>query len=128
MIQVPTTFSLCSWTIVGRHFTTVVDNDINFWLVAFADGSVLNLANDIHSFHNVAEDDVLIIQVGCSFAGDEKLTSVGIRAGVGHAQLTSGCVLDDEVFVGKLFAVNRAASSTVSVGKVTTYERRKEWV
>jgi hypothetical protein len=102
MIQVPTTFSLCSWTIVGRHFTTVVDNDINFWLVAFADDSVLDLANDIHSFHNVAEDDVLIIQVGCSFAGDQKLASVGIRAGVGHAQLTSGCVLDDEFFVGKL--------------------------
>jgi hypothetical protein len=128
MIQVPTTFSLCSWTVVGRHFTTVVDNNINFRLVALVDLSVLDLANDIHSFHNVAEDDVLIIQMGCSFAGDEKLTSVGIRAGVGHAQLTSGCVLDNEVFVGKLFAVNRTTSSTVPVGKVTTYVRRKEWV
>jgi hypothetical protein len=106
MLQVPITFLLYSWAVVGRHFTTVVDHNINFRLVALANLSVLDLANDIHSFNNVAKNDVLVVQVGCGFAGNEKLTPVGIRAGVGHAQLTSGCVLDDEVFVRKLFAVN----------------------
>jgi hypothetical protein len=114
------------WAVVGRHFTTVVNNNINFRLVALANLCVLDLTNDIHSFHNVAEHNMLVIEVRCSFASDEKLTPVSIRAGVGHTQLTSSCVFDNKVFIRKLFAVNRTASSTVPVSKVATCER-KEW-
>ena len=57
-------------------------------------------------------------------SGDKELTSVGVRARVGHAQHPGACVLVLKVLVGKLGAVDALAARAVVVGKVAALLKR----
>ena len=61
---------------------------------------------------NFSEDDVLAVEPGGLLGGDEELGSVGVLASVGHGQPASAEVLQLEVLVGKLLAVDGATTST----------------
>ena len=50
---------------------------------------------------------------------DKELGSVGAGTGVGHGQQPGGLVLQQEVFVLELFAVDGLAASAVGVCEVT---------
>lgn len=51
--------------------------------------------------------------------GDEELRAVGVLASVGHRKQTGAVVLELEVLVFKLLAVNRLATSAVVAREVT---------
>ena len=55
-----------------------------------------------------------------TYSGDEELRTVGVGTSIGHGQQTRTSVLQLEVLIGELFAVNAFASSTISVGEITT--------
>jgi hypothetical protein len=46
------------------------------------------------------------------------LRSVGITAGIGHRDDTRSSVMEIEVLVLKLLAVNRSTTSTIATGKI----------
>ena len=56
--------------------------------------------------------------------GNEELRTVGVGTGVGHAQQSRLGVLELEVLILELVAVDRLATGTVSVGKVTALEHK----
>lgn len=62
------------------------------------------------------------VQPGGLNGGDEKLRAVGIGARVGHRQHAGSGVLQDEVLVGELLAVNGLAASAVVVCKVAALQ------
>jgi len=71
---------------------------------------------------DLAEDDVAAVQPRGDNGGDEELRAVGVGAGVGHGQQTGAVVLQLEVLIGKLLAVDGLAASAVTAGEVTTLE------
>lgn len=72
------------------------------------------------------EDDVLAIEPRGDDGGDEELGAVGVLAGVSHRQETGLGVLQLEVLVGKLLAVDRLSTGAVSTGEVATLEHELE--
>jgi hypothetical protein len=111
-------------------------------LVARGLGHVLDLVDDLEALEHLAEDNVLAVEPGSDGGGDEELGAVGVLAGVGHAcrtyishvllltcpmvsQLTQEVllgVLQLEVLVGKLVAVDALAASAIALGEVTTLD------
>jgi uncharacterized small protein (DUF1192 family) len=71
---------------------------------------------------DLAEDDVLAIEPRGDSGGDEELRAVGVGASVGHGQEELLVVLELEVLIGELLAVDGATTSTVATGEVTTLE------
>lgn len=107
----------------------------------------LDALNDLEGLvvGNLAEDDVAAVQPGGHDGGDEELGAVAgfnllahihnrtelsaawtdvirVGAGVGHGQQTRAGVLDLEVLIGELLAVDGLATSAVATGEVTTLE------
>jgi hypothetical protein len=58
------------------------------------------------------EDDVLSVEPGGLLGGDEELRAVRVLAGVGHRQPAGAEVLQLEVLVGELLAVDGAAAGS----------------
>ncbi|KAK6539314.1 hypothetical protein TWF694_009548 [Orbilia ellipsospora] len=79
----------------------------------------LNGRDDIHTINNLAEDDVSAIEPAGDNSGNEKLGTVGVLAGIGHAQQTWLGVLDLEVLIGELLAVDGLATGAIALGEVT---------
>ena len=78
----------------------------------------LDLLDDIHPLHDLAEDHVLPVQPGGLGCADEELRVVGVGAGVGHGEDPRPGVLQTEVLVSELLAVDGAAASSVVVCEV----------
>lgn len=58
-----------------------------------------DLLDDIESFDDLAEDDVLAVQPRGWDGGDEELGALGVWSSIGHAEVSRSSVLDLEVFV-----------------------------
>jgi len=78
----------------------------------------LNLLDDVHALDDGAEHDVLVVQPARLDRADEELRAVGVGSGVGHGQSTWSLMLEGEVLILELLAVNRLAASAVVVGEV----------
>lgn len=98
--------------------TALGDLDAAAGLAAAATLS-LNSLDYVKTLGNLAEDDVLAVEPRARHSRDEELRTVRVRAGVGHRELTRLGVLDLEVLVGKLGAVDRLAARTVAGREVT---------
>lgn len=61
-----------------------------------------------------------VVQPGCLDSGDEELRAVGVGSGVGHAHDSRPGVLEGEVLVLKLVAVDGLSSGAVVVREITT--------
>ena len=84
-------------------------------------GSIgFNLSNNVHTLDNLSEHDMPAVQPGSPDQANEKLGPIGVGSRIGHAQDSRSSMLQLEVLVFKLVAVNRLASSSVVVFKVTT--------
>ena len=59
---------------------------------------------------HLPEHDVLAVEPRGLLGGDEELAAVGVLAGVGHGQPAHAVVLQLEVLVGELLAVDGAAA------------------
>jgi len=128
-----------------RHLKLAALDDLDRLdrLVARCLGHVLDLLDDLVALEHFAEDDMLAVQPRSDGGGDEELGAVGVLAGVGHAccrlcvsdMLGSICatvpqrtqktllgVLQLEVLVGELVAVDALAASAVALGEVTTLD------
>ncbi len=96
----------------------VVDGDLGGGLAAL--GPVgLDLLDDVHALDDGAEDDVLPVQPGGLGRAQEELRAVGVGAGVGHGEDPRAGVLQLEVLVGELVAVDGLAAGAVAVGEVS---------
>ena len=68
----------------------------------------------------LTEDGVLAVEPRARDEGQEELRSVGVRSGVRHGEQAGLGVLDDEVLVLELGAVDGLSSGSVSDGEVST--------
>ena len=66
---------------------------------------------------DLAEDDVLAVQPAGDDGGDEELGAVGVGPGVGHAEEEGLGVLELEVFVRELLAVDGLAARALDIIK-----------
>jgi len=79
----------------------------------------LNLLDDVHTLGHLAENDVLVVQPRGFHRANKELGAVSVGAGIGHRQNSWSGVLEGEVLVGKLLAVDGLAAGAVVVGEVT---------
>ncbi len=68
--------------------------------------------------------DLVTIEPRARDGGQEELRAVGVRASVGHGQQTWLVVLEDEVLVLELLAVDGLATGAVLTGEVTTLQHK----
>ena len=110
---------------MGRHLahTALGDLDAATGLAAAAALSLDGLDN-VHAVNDLTEDDVLAVQPASHHSGDEELRAVGVRTSVGHREQTRLVVLELEVLVSELGAVDRLAARAVASGEVTTLEHK----
>jgi len=80
------------------------------------DNIVRSIVNDL------AKDNMSAVEPISLSSGDEELGAVGVGASVGHGQKELLVVLQLEVLIGELLAVNGLATGAVAAGKVTTLE------
>ena len=62
------------------------------------------------------------VEPGGEHGGDEELRPIGVGAGIGHGEQKGAVVLELEVLVGKLCAIDRLAAGAVVVGEVAPLE------
>lgn len=79
----------------------------------------LDLLDHVHSLDDGSEHHVAIVQPRRLHGRDEELRSVGVGTGVRHRQSAGLQVLEGEVLVLELGAVDRLAAGAVVVGEVT---------
>jgi hypothetical protein len=87
----------------------------------------LDLLHQVHASRHGAEHDVLAVQPGGLHGGEEELRAVGVGARVGHGQQAGAGVLQLEILVGELLAVDGFAASAVASlwGKVLDIRDKK---
>lgn len=62
------------------------------------------------------------IQPGGLHCGNEELGAIGVGAGISHGKDSRASVLQDEVLVGELLAIDGFSTGTIVVSKVTTLQ------
>lgn len=101
------------------QLSAVGDNNL-FGGFARVAAEALDLPHDIHALDDAAEHDVAVIEPGSLHGRDEELGAVGVRAGVSHRENARAGVLQGEVLVLELVAVDRLATGAVVVLEVAT--------
>ena len=99
--------------------STVSDGDLLGGLARLA-AVALDRLDDVHALHNLSEDHMALVQPGRLHGADEELRAVGVGSGVGHAQDSGSGVLQREVLILELVAVDGLSASAVVVGEVAT--------
>lgn len=89
---------------------------------------ISHLPNDVHALDDLSKDHVLTVQPIGLDAGDEELRAIGVGSSIGHREDTRLGMLELEVFVLELGAVDGLASGAVVVREVTslTHEVRDD--
>ncbi|KAF1769647.1 hypothetical protein GCK72_001464 [Caenorhabditis remanei] len=96
------------------------NDDVLLWTISWELLSLLDLADNIHSFQNLSENNVASIKPWGLDSGDEELGSIGVSSSVGHGQPSGSVVLQLEVLVSELFSVDRTSSGSVSAGEISS--------
>jgi len=107
--------------IVLAH-ATVGDGDGDDGRVAAVRLAVLDARHELHALEHLAEHDVLAVEPARDDGGDKELAAVRVLASVGHGEHARARVLQLEVLVSKLSAVDGLAARAVALGEVTTLE------
>ncbi|OIC23906.1 hypothetical protein A7L51_18925 [Acinetobacter baumannii] len=89
---------------------------------AAAGSDLLDGLDNVKTLLDLAEDDVLAVQPAGLDGADEELGAVGVSSGVGHGEDTRSSVLQVEVLVGELLAVDALTTGAVAAGEVATLE------
>jgi len=99
---------------------TAIGNDKLLLWRAAAGAEALHLLDDLLTVDDLAEDDVLAVQPRAWHRGDEELRAVGVWTSVSHREKVWLGVLELEVLVGELLAVDALAAGAVLAREVTT--------
>merc|ERR1719189_876520 len=78
----------------------------------------LDLLHDVHALGDCPEDHVLAVEPRGLHGAEEELGAVGVGPRVGHGQDAGPRVLEREVLVGELVAVDRLAARAVASREV----------
>jgi len=78
------------------------------------------LLHNIHALNHTAEHDVLVVQPAGLNGSDEELAAVGVGASISHRHDARASVLQLEVLISKLAAIDGLATSAIVVGEVAT--------
>lgn len=78
--------------------------------------------DNVHALLDLSKDGVLTIQPAADNGGDEELGSIGVGSSIGHRQETWGGVLQLEVLIGKLVAIDGLATGTVSSSEISSLQ------
>jgi len=92
----------------------------------------LDSSNYIHTFGDLAKNDVFAVQPTSNSGGDKELATVGVWSAVSHGQETWSNVFFDEVFVSEFFAVDRFSAGSVLSSEIAslaheTWDDSVEW-
>merc|ERR1719244_414848 len=79
-----------------------------------------DLLDDIHPLHNLAEHHMLPVQPLSLGSAEEELGPIGVGASISHGQNTRSGVLQLEILVLKLGAIDRLATRAISSSEVTS--------
>ena len=104
-----------------RQLSRVGDLDGLRRLAALAP-EALDLLDDVHALQDLSEDDVASIEPRGLHRADEELAAVGAGAGVGHREDARARVLELEVLVVELLAVDGLAARAVAPGEVAALQ------
>lgn len=99
---------------------TAVGDDNGLGGPAGAGSDLLDVLDNVQSFDDLSEHDMLSVEPLCLLRANEELRSVGSGTGVRHGEDAGTGVLLHEVLVGELGAINRLAAGSVSGGEVAT--------
>lgn len=102
------------------ELTTIDDLHLRLRLVTSAGGSALDLTDKIHAIENLTEHNVFAVQPAGLHSGDEELGAVGVGTSVSHGEETRASVLELEVLISELVAVDGFSTSAVEASEVTT--------
>ena len=102
-----------------RQLSAVGDDD-RLGRLSARRSNTLNLLHDVHAAGDGAEDAVLSVEPRRGDGAEEELASVGVGSGVGHGEDSRSRVLQREVLVRELGAVDGLSTGTVSGGEVTS--------
>ena len=100
------------------------DGDRVGWLVTFALWHILDLVDNIIPFEDFAEDHMTTIEPRSYGGGNEELGSIGVFAGICHAEYTLLRMLQLEVLVWEFVAIDRFASSAVTLCEISTLDHK----
>jgi hypothetical protein len=70
----------------------------------------------------LTKDNVLAIQPSSLNGGNEELRSIGVLTSIGHRQETRTSVTKLEVLICETIAIDRLATSSITIGEVTTLD------
>jgi hypothetical protein len=86
--------------------------DSLLWTVTGVLFDVLDQVDNLVAFDNLAKDNVAAIEPCGGNGGDEELGAVGVFAAVGHAEKALARVLELEVLIRELVAIDGLAASS----------------
>ena len=98
--------------------TTISDNDL-LGSLARVGTETLNLLDDLHALHHLSEHHVLPVQPLGLGGAEEELGAIGVGARVSHGQDARPGVLQREVLILELVAVDGLASGSVAGSEVS---------
>jgi len=108
----------------SSHNATGSDSAVLLGPVAGQGSGRLNGPHGLHARHHLAENYVPAVQVGSLRGANEELRAVSVGASVGHGQDAGALVLEGEVLVGELGAVDGLAASTIAFGEVAALDHK----
>jgi len=103
-------------TTVGDHY---------FLLGLSITGSTsLHFLHQLHIGGDFAENDVLAVQPRGDDRADEELGTVRVWASIGHGKDARLSVLEGEVLIGELLAINGFSTSSVATREITPLDHK----
>ena len=99
--------------------STISDHDLLACLARLG-SERLYLLDDIHALADLTENNVLSIKPLGLGSAEEELASISVGASIGHRENSSSSVLQGEVLILELVAVDGLATSSIVVGEVAS--------
>ena len=99
--------------------STISDHDLLARLAGLG-SERLDFLDDIHALADLTENNMLSIKPLGLGSAEEELASIGVGASIGHGENSRSSVLQGEVLILELVAVDGLATSSVMVGEVAT--------
>jgi len=104
---------------VALQFSALRDDNGQLGLAVGADGNVFDLADGQHAIDDLAKYHMLVVQPVASVASDEKLAAIRVGTRIGHGEQARPGVLEIEILVIKLVAVDRDAACAIPFDEIS---------